>query len=475
MEHIENHNEGFNRNILLAVTIVSNFINPMMGAAVSVALPKIGLEFHLSAVGQAWVTSAYLLTAAAFLIPFGKAGDMLGRRKVFLWGNVIFMLSTFLCAVSINDTMLIISRLLQGLGAAMVQGTSMAIVMLAFPPNQRGKIIGYNVASVYAGLALAPVLGGVLTQALGWRSLFILNGILGIFISLAIYFKIRAEWAEPTHHAFDFKGSALLIISFSALMFGFSKLPDVTHIVLTLAGVVGIIWFIAYESRHINPVLNVEMFTQNRVFSFANITALINYAATFAITFVMSLYLQNVKGLQPRDAGMVLIAQPVMMAIVASFSGRLSDRKDPQLLASMGMSIIVIGLFLLSFLQADTHINYVVGSLLILGTGFGLFSSPNTNAAMSAVERKFYGVASASLSTMRSMGMMFSMAIASLATYVFVGEATITAENMNDYVRSVQVVFIIFTVLCFAGIFTSLAGRKNKVRVATEKVINNTK
>jgi len=431
----------------------------MMGAAVSVALPQIGLDFQMSAVAQSWVTTAYLLTAAVFLIPFGKAGDMFGRRKVFLLGNVLFMLATFMCAVAYTEWLLIVGRLIQGIGAAMVQGTSMAIVMLAFPPQQRGKIIGYNVASVYSGLALAPFIGGVLTQAFGWQSLFLMNGVLGIFISLAIYLKIKAEWVEKSTGSFDFAGSAILVVSTTALMYGFSKLPNLPNIILTIAGIAGMVWFVIFEMQARNPVLNVKLFTENKAFSYANLTALINYAATFAITFVMSLYLQNVKGLQPAQAGTILVAQPIMMALMASFSGRLSDKKDPRILASIGMGIIVVGLFMLSFLQENTAFGYIVSSLLILGTGFGLFSSPNTNAAMSAVDRKYYGVASASLSTMRSMGMMFSMAIAALATFLFIGDSPISASNIPQYVKSVKVVFIIFTVLCFIGVFTSLAGR----------------
>jgi len=455
-------NQRFDRRVLLAVTITSNFINPMMGAAVSVALPRIAIDLDLTATGQAWVTTAYLLTAAIFLVPFGKIGDMFGRKKIFLYGNIIFMLATFVCAVASSEVLLIAARLVQGFGGAMIVSTSMALVMLAFPPQERGKIIGYNVAAVYAGLAFAPIIGGLLTQYLGWRSLFTMSGIFGILISLAILFKIKAEWVEKNEDKFDYIGSILLAVSIVSLMKGFTKLPDLVHVILTLVGIIGLIAFVVYETKIKYPVLNIKLFTENSTFSYANLSALINYAATFAVTFVLSLYLQYAKGYSPRDAGAILIAQPIMMALISPIAGRLSDKKDPHILASIGMFIIVVGLFLLSFLNKSTNNYYIISSLLILGIGFGLFSSPNTNSAMSSVERKFYGIASATLGTMRSMGMMFSMAIATLVSYLYVGDNKITADNLTEYLKSVQVVFIIFTVLCFIGIFTSLMGVKRK-------------
>jgi len=208
------------------------------------------------------------------------------------------------------------------------------------------------------------------------------------------------------------------------------------------------------------PVLDMKLFSENRVFAFSNLSALINYAATFALSFMLSLYLQYVKGMEAREAGLILIAQPVMMAIMASFSGRLSDKKDARVIAAIGMGLSAIGLLILSFISADTSILYLVVGLVILGTGFGLFSSPNTNVIMSSVDKKVYGTASATLATMRNTGMMVSMAIASLTIHLMLGNAAIDQHNLPQFVLSTKIVFIIFTVLCFAGVFTSL--RKNK-------------
>jgi len=462
---MQNQEQSINKTVLLIVTMTSNFFNPLMGAAVNVALPKIGTEFSMSAVGMSWVTMSYLLASAIFLVPFGKIGDIWGRKKVFLLGNIIFTIATAACALSFSDSFLISSRLLQGIASAMMFSTSMAIVISAFKPEERGKVIGLNVSAVYIGLSVAPFLGGILTDSFGWRSLFYINTFVSALISIAVFFKIKTDWAEAEKEKFDYLGSAILMVSISMLMYGFSHLPKTYAIILTCSGLIGLIFFIFIEKRVKFPVLNINLFSENRVFAFSNLSALINYAATFAISFVLSLYLQYVKGLSAREAGTLLIAQPLMMAIVASFSGKLSDKKDPRILSSIGMGISVIGLFMLSFLQQFTPNWYLILSMLILGFGFGLFSSPNTNAVMSSVERRFYGVASATLSTMRSTGMMFSMAIASLSIHVFIGDAKYNPTLMPQFLISSRVVFMVFTVLCIGGIFSSMVGRQKKAIV----------
>jgi EmrB/QacA subfamily drug resistance transporter len=462
MQPIQNNENKINKTILLIVTMTSNFFNPLMGSAVNVALPKIGTEFSMSAVGLSWVSMSYLLASAMFLVPFGKIGDMFGRKKIFLYGNIIFTVSTLICGFAISDTMLISTRFIQGIASAMIFSTSMAIVISAFPPQERGKVIGFNVTSVYFGLSAAPMIGGLFTDTIGWRSLFYVNAAACTIISILILLKVKQDWAEEEKEKFDFFGSVVYMISISMLMYGFSKLPKIHAIILAILGITGLIFFVIIEKRTKSPVLNMKLFAENKVFAFSNLSALINYAATFAISFILSLYLQYVKGLSAKEAGIILIAQPIMMAIVASFAGKLSDKKDPRVLASIGMAISVVGLFILSFILKDTPYWFFIIGLLILGVGFGLFSSPNTNSVMSSVERRFYGVASATLGTMRTIGMMFSMAIASLSIHIFIGDAKIGAENLPQFITSSRIVFIIFTVLCFGGIFSSMVGIRKK-------------
>ena len=454
-------NNEVNKVVLMAITMTSNFFNPLMGAAVNVALPKIGNDFSLNAMQLSWVTMAYLLASAIFLVPFGKIGDMIGRKRIFLYGNIVFFFATLLCAISTSGNFLIVSRLIQGMGSAMMFSTSMAIVISAFPPQERGKVIGLNVAAVYVGLSAAPILGGILTQIVGWRSIFYCSAIVSVFVISAIILKIKAEWIEAKDEKFDWIGTLIYIPSMAALMYGFSKLPDTMAIVYTIGGIVGIIVFVMVEIKNPFPVLNMNLFIENKVFASSNLSAFINYAATFAVSFVLSLYLQYAKHLTPKGAGMILITQPIIMAIISIMSGRLSDKISPRWLASSGMAISVIGLMMLAFLKMETSQTYIVVALAILGLGFGLFSSPNTNMVMSSVERKYYGISSATLSTMRSTGMMFSMAIAALSVHIFVGEQKINDSNLLQFIHSSQVIFFVFTILCIVGVFSSLVGKKN--------------
>ena len=447
--------KGVNKTLLLVATMATHFFNPFMGAAVNIALKKIGSDFSMSAVGLSWVSMSYLLASVIFLVPFGKLGDTWGRTKMFLYGTIFFAISTFLCAFVPNSTMLIIIRFMQGIGAAMMTGTIMAIVISAFPPEKRGKVIGLNVSSVYIGSSLAPMLGGMITDAFSWRGLFFINATASLLIAILIIWKLNREWSETVKEKFDFKGAILYMISISLLMYGLSKLPDLLAIIMTFTGFAGLLVFAKVELKTQFPVLNIRLFTENRVFALSNLSALINYAATFAMSFMLSLYLQYVKGMEAREAGMVLVAQPLLMAIVASFSGRLSDKKNPRVLAAIGMGISAFGLLVLSFISSDTSIIYILVSLIVLGTGFGMFSSPNTNVVMGSVDKKVYGTASAILATMRSTGMMFSMAIASLTLHLFLGESQINIANIPQFIISTKIVFAVFTILCFFGVFTS--------------------
>ncbi len=451
-----------NRNMLLFVILITSLINPFLGAAVNIALPRIGEEFSMNAVSMSWVAMSFLLASAVFLVPIGKAADILGRRKIFLYGNMVVAISSLFCALSVSGIMLIICRLVQGIGSAMIFGTGMAIITSAFPPHERGKAIGINVSAVYLGLSIAPFAGGFFTQLLGWRSLFLMTLPFAILVVIFVVLFFKSEWADARNEKFDYTGSVIYIIAVSLLMYGFSKLPETYAFFLTGTGIIGLVLFIRIELSRKYPVLDIRLFRANRTFAFSNLAALINYAATFAITFVLSLYLQYIKGMKPIQAGSVLVTQPFIMMIVASFSGRMSDRRDPRILSSLGMAIIVAGLVLLSFLEKNTGKVYIIFSLLILGTGFGLFSSPNTNAIMGSVEKKYLGIASATVGTMRLTGQMVSMGVATMIIHALLGEESISMSNHHLFLTSVRIIFILFSFLCFLGIFASLARGKSK-------------
>ena len=444
----------------LIVVATGSFLTPFMGSSINVALPSIGRALAMNAVLLSWIAMAYSLSSAIFLVPFGRAADIHGRKKIFLWGVAIFGFFSLLCGTATSGTMLILFRVLQGVGGAMVFGTGIAILTSVFPPNERGRALGINVAAVYLGLSLGPVVGGLLTQHLGWRSVFYVNVPLCLFLMPFTLTNLKGEWAEARGEPFDWAGSAIYGAGLASLMYGFSRLPAGLGAVLVAAGLAGIAAFVLWESRATHPVLDVSLFRRSRVFALSNLAALINYAATAAIGFLLSLYLQYIKALTPQAAGFVLIAQPAMQALFSPLAGRLSDRIEPRIVASTGMALNVIGLILLTLLNATTPLPFIVGSLLFLGLGFALFSSPNTNAIMGSVERRFYGVASATQATMRLVGQMFSMGVVMLIINLILGPVQIAPEYYPLFLRAAHTAFVTFAILCFGGVFASLARGK---------------
>ena len=450
------------KNSALLVATLASFLTPFMTSAVNIALPSIGKEFSLNAILLSWVPTSYILAAATFLVPFGRLADIYGRKRIFTYGIFVFSISSFLCAVSSSATALITFRVLQGFGSAMIFGTAVAIVTSVFPVGERGRVLGINVAAVYLGLSVGPFLGGVLTQHLGWRSIFLVNVPLGLIIIVLLYWKLRGEWCEAKGERFDFRGSLLYGLTVISIMYGFSLLPSIGGAGLLFLGGICILFFILWEIRQRHPVLDLNLIRNNPVFAFSNLAALINYSATSAVAFLLSLYLQYIRKLSPQDAGLILLFQPAVMTIFSPLAGRLSDRVEPRIVASTGMGFTAVSLFFLSFLNANTSTVFIIVNLALLGFGFALFSSPNTNAIMSSMEKKFYGIASGTLATMRLTGQMLSLGIAMLIFALYIGRVQITPEYYPFFLRSVKIAFTIFAVLCLGGIFASLA--RGKVR-----------
>jgi len=433
-----------------------------MGSAVNLALPSISIEFAVDAVTLSWINTSYLLAAAVFLVPLGRLADLHGRRRVFVYGLIIFTVSCLLSALSFSAFLLIFSRILQGIGGAMIFSTGTAILTSVFPVDTRGRALGINVASVYSALSLGPILGGFLTQHFGWRSIFLIVIVLGLITIAVTIRKLSGEWIEAVSEKFDYVGSIIYGLTLTLLIYGFSTLPHVSGVILVLMGILALLTFFIWESRTSNPVLNLSLFKENVTFTFSNLAALINYSATFAISFLLSLYLQYIKGFSPQNAGLILVCQPAVQAILSPFAGRLSDKVEPRIVASTGMLIITIGLILLTFIREYTSLNFIVLTLLLLGFGFALFSSPNTNAIMSSVDKRFYGVASAMLASMRLIGQTLSMGIVALIFALYIGRTQITPKYYPVFLESMEATLTIFSILCFIGIFASLA--RGKIR-----------
>lgn len=450
------------KRVTLFISTMASFLTPYMSSAVNIALPAISKELTMNTVLLNWVAASFLLASAVFLVPFGRIADIYGRKRILLYGISTYTFSSLLVALSNSAAQLIAARVLQGVGGAMIFGTGVAILTSVFPAQERGKALGINAAAIYFGLSSGPFLGGFLTQNFGWRSIFLINLPLGLLVVFFILWKLKGEWADEQGERFDLIGSVIYGLSLLGLMYGFSLLPSAWGVFLIFSGLIGVGLFGFWQTKTISPIFNISLFRRNRILIFSSLAALINYSATFALGFLLSLYLQYIKGLSPQVAGVILVAQPLMQVIFSPLAGRLSDRFEPRLIASLGMTLTVMGLFLFSFLSTDTALGFIIGSLLLLGVGFAFFSAPNTNAIMGSVDRRYYGVASGILGTMRLVGQVFSMGIAMLVFIFYIGRVRITPEHYPQFLQSVRTTFLILTALCFAGIFASLARGKTQ-------------
>lgn len=457
MEQEEGH--SYSRRFILALITIATFLNPFTGTAINLALPSIGAEFAADAATLAWVSSAYLLASVIFLLPGGRLGDSRGRVTVFMAGIVVYTAGALLTIFTPTIGMLLAFRFLQGVGGAMIYANSVALITHLYPPGERGYAIGLNTTAVYAGLSLGPFLGGALTQFLGWRSIFIVTALLAV--PVLIYAKKFPVFLNDRHQEhFDVPGLVLSSALILCLFLGLASATTPRGVVLLFAALVLGVAFYLVERRHPSPLLPVSLLSSNRVFAASNAAALINYSATYAVGFLLSLYLQYIRGYEPVAAGTLLLVQPVIQVFVAPVAGRLADRIQPGHVASVGMAISAVGLFGLSMLGDTTPVGAILALLVLLGVGVGLFSSPNTTAIMGCVEKRFYGSASAMTAMMRSLGMMLSMG-AVLVVFAFImGSTAVTPAIFPEFLRSVHLIFLAFGVLSVFGVILSL--RRNK-------------
>lgn len=458
---VEESTTSVKRYLVLVISTATGFITPFMVAAINVAIPTIRREFQMEAVVMAWTGTIYFLSIAVVQVPCGRLADIYGRKKLFVIGLLITIFASILGAFANSVPLLFTSLALMGMGSGIIFNNSIAILTSVFPADRRGRALGISTAGTYTGLSMGPYIGGVLTKAFGWQSIFMLAGFLSVVLLSLVFYALKGEWREAKGEKFDVVGSFTYAISIVLFMYGFSSLPNTHGIILFVLGVVGLLLFVRWEARTDSPIFNLNLFRKNKVFLFSNLAVFISYIATFAISFLLSNYLQDIKGLKPDQAGLVLITASVLMAIMTPISGRVSDKIEPRLVASVGMSLNCVALFLLIFLGNDTYIWYIIMAMAINGLGIGIFASPNTNAIMGSVNRKELGVVAGTLGTMRTAGMMVSMGIMMIIFSVYIGQAEITPEYYPQFLTSIRTGFIIFTLVSIIGFTCQLIARSS--------------
>ena len=453
---------GGRKRLILALATLASFFVPYLTSSINVALPAIGRAFSLDAVSLGWVVSSYILSTAICIVPLGRIADIYGRKRLFVIGVVFLTAGSLAASFAWSAPALIVFRVVQGAGGAMIFSTSVAIVTAVYPTERRGWALGITLASVYAGLSTGPFLGGVLTTYLGWQSIFWIVVPLGLLVLYLTLTQVPEEWTEAKGARMDLAGSILYGGALLGIMYGMTLVPEPLAAVSLVAGGLLLGCFFWWESRSPSPVLDITIFRNNVPFTFSNLAALINYASTYAVAFLISLYLQYTRGFSPETAGLILIAQPIIQTMFAPTSGHLSDRIEPRIISSAGMSLTAIGLLAFSTLSTDTSLLFLVPVLALLGFGYALFVSPNTNAIMSSVDERDYGVASSVNATMRAIGQLLSMAIVMMVFSLVMGRVEVTPEVYPRFLTSLQLTFLILGVLNLAGVAASAA--RGKIR-----------
>jgi EmrB/QacA subfamily drug resistance transporter len=425
-------------HIALIAVCAGYLLAPMGLAAVNVAIPPMALELGASAVKVAWLPTLYILSNVAFLLPVGKLADMYGRKRMFVSGLILNTLAALVCTFTSNIDVILFWRFVQGISAAMIFSTGIAIVSSIVPDHKRGVALGIVASCVYFGLTLAPLLGGYLTDIYSWRAVFFFQVPPMLLLILGIYFFLQGEWKHPFKGQFDWLGAGIVMCLSVLLVYGLSYLNTPSGQISAVGALILVGVFIRQQAQHPHPLLRMQLFADNRLFSFSLITSFFMYGSNFALLFLLSLYLQIILGYSPTQAGFILMLQALTMALIAPLAGKLADRFASRNVATIGCVGVAVGLVVLNQLDSHSQASDVGLGLLIIGVGFGLFSTPNNNAIMGAVSKDDVGVASAAMNLARTVGNLVGMSLVNVIVVLYIGDAVIDQLVRAELMQTVN-------------------------------------
>jgi EmrB/QacA subfamily drug resistance transporter len=426
--------------VLIAIGI-GTFMSALDGSVVNTILPVVRTALKSDVAAVEWVVTIYLLVLSGLLLSFGRLGDIQGHKNAYLTGFAVFLVCSALCGLAPSVPFLVVVRAIQALGAAMLSANSPAILTKSFPASQRGQALGLQATMTYLGLTVGPSLGGWLTDAFGWRTVFYINLPVGLVAFLLSYRFVVADRPKKILERFDITGALLFIAGLTALLLGLNQghawgwgSPFILG--LLLSAVVLMTIFIYVEKRSVNPMLDMSLFT-NRIFSTSVLSAVLNYICVYSVMFLMPFYLLQGRGLTTAIAGTILTAEPIIMAIIAPISGTLSDRFGTRFLGVIGMVFLAIGLGLLSLLGPSAPYSQVVLALAVTGFGIGVFISPNNSALMGAASQSRQGIAAGILATARNLGMVLGVGLSGAIFTTLLGpENAPTGHTLYEATRA---------------------------------------
>ena len=427
------------------------FAVPVMLSSVNAALPVVAADIRLTALELSWVPTAFLMASSMFVLVFGRLADMWGRRKIFLFGAGTVVASSILASMASNGAELVFARFLQGFGAAMLYATQMALISSVFTKENRGQAISWLISLIYVGLAVGPLLGGIMTEYYGWRSVFYLQVPLGLFVLYVGTFRIRTEWSAENFGEFDYIGAFLYVFTIGLLCLGVSAIQSMLgYALILMSGVSGYLFF-KFEAKNDCPLWDLSLFHKNRNFFSCCVASLIMYGATFMNVMLISLHLQYFKDMSLIPAAMIMMIQPTVMAICTPLVGRKFDHRNAGRYARTGMLLTTIGLFFLALHNASSSLALTAIALTITGLGFSLFSTPNATLLMGSVDNRDLGLASSATSTTRILGQLSSTAIVTLVFAVRIGGAEIMQDEIPLLSPAIQAAFFFAACLSLLG------------------------
>lgn len=454
LDNISDKADNYRWYVLMTV-FIGTFMAPLDSSIVNIALPVLSKYFSVGITTVEWVVMSYLLTTSALLLSAGRLGDMLGHKRIYIIGFLTFTAASALCGISGTIHQLIFFRVIQALGATCMFSTGPAILTKTFPPNERGKALGMVGIAVAIGLTAGPTLGGFIVHNYGWKWIFFVNVPIGIIVSILASVILKEGKLEGGKR-FDFLGSIIAFVALFSILLALSmgnswgwRSPETLGLIVVF--VVLFALFILTENRVEDPMLDLSLF-KIRLFSAANASALINYAALFIVTILTPFYLRDIFKVDIQTTGLVLTAIPLLTGVVAPVSGTLSDKIGSRLLSSLGLAVSAIALFGLSYTSASSGLIPVAALLSAMGLGSGMFQSPNTSALMGAVPRHQLGVASGSQATARNIGMVLGVAIAGAVVATFAPGG----DSDPHLLSAIHLAFIVGGIIAAIGVITSL-------------------
>lgn len=471
--------QQINKWAILCLSASATFMTTLDSSIVNIGLPNIASTFNVGISGAVeWIVIGYLVVIAATLLTFGRLADMLGRKTIFFAGLIIFVIGSMLCGLASSLLLLILARLLQGIGGALIFSVNLAMITSNFPKHERGLALGLNSVVVSLGVATGPTIGGIITHYLTWRWIFYVNVPICLLIVLAAAYFYREQSRESRQHeSFDMPGAAALAIGLATLTLGLSFGQEwgwfsPGTIAALGTGVVMLASAVYIEAHIEHPIVNLKLIT-NRVFAFANISFILCMMALFAPGFLLPFYLEELRGFSTIQTGLLLTPLPLTIAVISPFSGALADRFGARWLSPIGLTIVCLGLFLLSQLDTHSTLSDILWRLAVIGIGQGLFQSPNTRTLMSAAPQHAQGEASGLLATGRVVGQSLSVALTGSVFAALGGAiagASLTAQQkaqslpiaeisalQNTFVSSFHAALLVCAAFAALGIFTVLA------------------